>query len=140
MSPKRFTQSAALGLAIAAFAAPSAANAQDLRSPDARTAAPAVHAGLDLRSPDARTPVQAPTGKAVDLRTPDSRDLGLGRSTADAPAVTVVKVREPAPAPVADGIDWGDAGIGAAALLGLCGLALRAAFAAAHRRGPATTT
>jgi hypothetical protein len=32
----------------------------------------------------------------------------------------VVKLREPAPAPVsADGIDWSDAGIGAGVLLGL---------------------
>jgi hypothetical protein len=122
MSPKRFTQSAALGLAVAALAAPAAADAQDLRSPDARTAAPAVDPKLDLR-------------------TPDSRDLGLGRGTADAPDIMVVKLREPAPAPApaADGLDWGDAGIGAAVLLGIGALALGAAFAAAHRRRPATT-
>jgi hypothetical protein len=136
MSPKRFTQSSALGLALAAFAAPAAANAQDLRGPDARAAAPAVQPGYDLRAPDARTVVERPVAKSVDLRTPDSRDLGRGRGTADAPDVMVVKLREPAP--TAGGLDWGDAGIGAAALLGVCGVALAAALAAAHRRRPAS--
>jgi hypothetical protein len=142
MSPKRLTRSAALGLALAAFAAPSTANAQDLRSPDARSDAPALPAAHDLRSPDARTATLSPQGSTGDLRSPDTRDLALGRGTADAPAVMVVKVREPAaaPAPVSDGIDWGDAGIGAAVLLGMGGLALGGAYAAAHRRGPGLRT
>jgi hypothetical protein len=138
MSPKRFTHAAALGAALAAFAAPAAANAQDLRSPDARTAAPAVHSAYDLRSPDARTVVESPAVQPVDLRTPDSRDLGLGRGTAGAPRVMVVTLREPAPAPAAGGLDWGDAGIGAAALLAVGALAIGAAFGAAHRRRPAS--
>jgi hypothetical protein len=48
----------------------------------------------------------------------------------------VVKLREPAPAPVsADGIDWS---IGAGVLLGLAVLALGGAFAVARHRGTAT--
>jgi len=64
--------------------------------------------------------VLAMTGTAAaghqDLRSPDARDAADGRGTFSAPAVTVVKV--PQPSPASDGgIDWGDAGIGASALL-----------------------
>jgi hypothetical protein len=140
MSPKRLTQSAAIGLTLAAFAAPATAGAQDLRSPDARDTAPVVRAGQDLRSPDARdTPTPPRISPGTDLRTPDTRDAAEGRGTFNAPDVMVVKVREPAPAAVADGMDWGDAGLGAGVLLAFGALALGGAFAATHRRGTATT-
>jgi hypothetical protein len=138
MSPKRI---AAVGITLAAFAAPASAGAQDLRSPDARAGSPPVRAGQDLRSPDARyvaPPHAGPVG--VDLRSPDTRDAGEGRGTFSAPDMMVVKLREPAPAPVttADGFDWSDAGFGAAVLLGLALIALGGAFAVAHRRRTAT--
>jgi hypothetical protein len=202
MSPQRLTRSAALGLTLAAFAAPSTAGAQDLRSPDARATGPATPAGHDLRAPDARvseaprveyvgtdlrapdarvseaprvnyigTDLRAPDARVSDaprvnyigtdlrapdaripdaprpafigsdLRAPDTLDAADGRGTFNAPEVMVVKVREPAPAPVqaTDGLDWGDAGIGAAGLLGLAALALGGAFAVVHRRSTATT-
>ena len=162
MSPQRLTRSAALGLTLAAFAAPSTAGAQDLRSPDARATGPATPAGHDLRAPDARvseaprveyvgTDLRAPDARipdaprpafiGSDLRAPDTLDAADGRGTFNAPEVMVVKVREPAPAPVqaTDGLDWGDAGIGAAGLLGLAALALGGAFAVVHRRSTATT-
>jgi hypothetical protein len=52
----------------------------------------------------------------------------------------VVDVGEPAPAPlpVADGLDWGDAGIGAGVLGALTALALGGAVVVARRRGTAT--
>jgi hypothetical protein len=141
MSPQRLIQTAALGVTIAAFAAPGTAGAQDLRSPDARDGGPVAHAGQDLRSPDARSGF-APHAVTVgaDLRTPDSRDAGEGRGTFNAPDVMVVKVREPAAAPVSasDGLDWGDAGIGAGVLVGVAALGLGGVLAAARRRGPAT--
>ncbi|HKH15999.1 MAG TPA: hypothetical protein VKA57_00615 [Solirubrobacteraceae bacterium] len=182
MSPQRLTRSAALGLTLAAFAAPSTAGAQDLRSPDARATGPATPAGHDLRAPDARvsdaprvnyvgTDLRAPDARVSeaprvnyigtdlrapdaripdaprpafigsDLRAPDTRDAADGRGTFNAPEVMVVKLREQAPAPVqaTDGLDWGDAGIGAAGLLGLAALALGGAFAVVHRRSTATT-
>jgi hypothetical protein len=138
MSPKRI---AAVGITLAAFAAPATAGAQDLRSPDARAGSPPVRAGQDLRSPDARYVAPPHAGRVgVDLRSPDSRDAAEGRGTFSAPDVMVVKLREPASAPVstADGIDWSDAGIGAGVLLGLAVIALGGAFAVAHRRGTAT--
>ena len=141
MSPQRLIQSAALGLALAALAAPATVGAQDLRSPDARGDAQVVRAGDDLRSPDARS-THAPRSASIraDLRSPDSRDAAEGRGTSTAPDVMVVKLREPAPAPApaADGLDWGDAGVGAAGLLGLAALALGGVFAMVRRRHPAT--
>ena len=123
MGPKRPSRSAALCLTLAALAAPgTAAAAQDLRSPDARGAGVA----------------SAPRG--TDLRTPDAQDASKGRGTFNAPDVMVVKLRAPAPAPVAaaDGMDWADAGIGAGILLGLGALAFGGALAVTRRHGPAT--
>jgi hypothetical protein len=117
MSHHRLTRSAALGLTLAALTAPTAAaqQQQDLRSPDTRDAARAAQIPRDLRSPD-------------------TRDAAAGRGTFSAPQVTVIKV--PQPAPSAGGIDWGDAGIGAGAAIGLTLLALGSTLAIAHRRHP----
>jgi hypothetical protein len=126
MNQSRLTRSAALGLALAAVAAPTAGAQQDLRSPDARDAAQAAEARQDQ--------------PAQDLRSPDARDAGEGRGTFNAPEVTVVKVTDPSPA--SGGLDWGDAGIGAGGLLGVILLALGGALAVVHhrqRRQTATT-
>ena len=159
MNHRRLTRSAALGLALTAIAAPAAGAQQDLRSPDTRDAAegyappppssiaaPADSAYQDLRSPDTRDAAEgyAPsTGQ--DLRSPDTRDYAAGRGTYNSPDVTVVKVPEPAPVSSGGGgLDWGDAGIGAAGLLGLILVALGGTLAVLHRRQrpagrPATT-
>jgi hypothetical protein len=74
--------------------------------------------------------------RSQDLRSPDARDGAVARGTPDAPHVRVVRVTEPAPA--ADGgIDWGDAGIGAAAVLGLMLLGVAVATKTRHRRSKA---
>jgi hypothetical protein len=123
MNPHRFTRPAALGLTLAALAAPTAAAQQDLRSPDTRDAA-----RTSSLAGTTSTPRQ-------DLRSPDTRDYAEGRGTFNAPEVTVVKLAQPAPAPVGDGgIDWGDVGIGAGGVLGLALLALGGTFAVVHRR------
>jgi hypothetical protein len=114
MSHHRLTRSAALCLTLAALAAPTAAaQQQDLRTPDTRDAAGAAQIPRDLRSPD-------------------TRDAAAGRGSFSAPQVTVIKV--PQPAPSAGGIDWGDAGIGAGAAIGLTLLAFGSSLAIAHRR------
>jgi hypothetical protein len=129
MHPRRITHSAALGLTLAALAAPaSGAAPADLRSPDARDAA--------------RTAEAATGGPRQDLRSPDARDLAAGRGTFSAPEVTVVKLSEPSP--TAGGLDWADAGIGAGGMLALvligAGGALvitrRSHDRPAHRRAP----
>jgi hypothetical protein len=118
MNHSRLTRSAALGLALAAVAAPTAAAQQDLRSPDARDAAQAAEAQQEQ-------PRQ-------DLRAPDTRDAARGVGTFSAPDVIVVKLVEPASP--SGGLDWGDAGIGAGGLLGLILLATGSALAVMDRR------
>lgn len=86
----------------------------------ARTAALALALGALVTTSAVARPLPAgPDEPAQDMRLPDTRDYAQGRGTFNSPDVLVVKVREqPAPA-AADGIDWGDAGIGAGTLLGL---------------------
>jgi hypothetical protein len=70
---------------------------------------------LDLRSPDARDAARSVT--VIDLRSPDARDTS-GAQTYEpgvVPATQVVHVP-------ATGFQWGDAGIGAARMLGLIAL------------------
>src|SRR5262245_7687183 len=142
MTHSRITRSAALGLALAALAAPTAlAQEQDLRMPDTRDAAEGYNPTLsqDLRSPDARDAAAAAEERlnqpAQDLRMPDTRDAADGRGTFSAPEVTVVKLPEASPS--SGGIDWGDAGIGAGGMLGLVLLAIGGTMAVVHRRSGA---
>jgi hypothetical protein len=156
MSLQRLTKSAALGLTVAAFTAPAAsamtdlrspdtgegdtvtAASQDLRSPDARTGGYVAATSQDLRSPDARVVGNGPGSvvPVVDMRTPDSRDAGEGRGTFNAPEVVFV---EGSP-PQAGGLDWGDAGIGAGALIGMIALGVGGAAAVGHRKRGRTAT
>lgn len=130
MRHHRLTHAAALGLTVAAVAAPmAAAQQQDLRSPDARDAAMSQETRADNSRQGLPSPVQ-------DLRSADTRDHAAGRGTFTAPEVVVVKLRQPSPA-ADSGIEWGDAGIGAAFLFGL--LALGGSAAIVHRRHAATT-
>ncbi len=46
----------------------------------------------------------------------------------------MVKVDDPKPQPVADGLDWGDAGIGGGVIAGLCLVALGGGLVVTHRR------
>jgi hypothetical protein len=128
MRHRRISRSTALGLALAAFAAPTAFAQQDLRSPDTR---------------DAARGAATAAAQQQDLRSPDARDAAAGRGTFNAPDVMVVRL--PQRAPAGDGgIDWGDAGIGAGGLLTAILLATAGTFAVTrHRRGaraPMATT
>jgi hypothetical protein len=114
-------RSAVAGLAIAAVAAAPAAAQQDLRSPDTRDAA------------QGRGVYSAPAASPQDLRSPDTRDAALGRGPSTAPDVTVITVPEPAPVTAGGGIDWSDAGLGAAVMLVLAGLVV---FLYRRRSGP----
>ena len=127
----RFTTTAAVAIALCA-AAPAVAQPHDLRSPDAVDAgeqkAPQIQ---DYRAPDTVNPVEPTT----DLRTPDNR---FGQPTGGPAPARVRIVEVPS-----SGFGWGDAGIGAAAMLavvllgagvGMVGMHLRRA-----RRFTATT-
>jgi hypothetical protein len=118
---------------VAALAVAGNAPAQDLRSPDAQDSARAARA-IDLRSPDARDAARASDAAKSsgirDLRSPDARDTS-GVSTFEPGAVTnptVVAV------PAATSFDWGAAGIGAAAMLGVIALAAGTLLVMSSRR------
>ena len=113
---------------------------QDLRSPDAKDAA--REAGTvsgpsqDLRSPDAvdaaaQRGVYSNRGPYVlgrEYGSPDAVDAGRDLPPVQIPA-PVVQVDEPS-----GGFDWGDAGIGAAGMLGLFSIAAGSSLLLMGRR------
>jgi hypothetical protein len=107
----------ALAAALAAPAAASARPYEYMYSSNLASAQARSQNTQDLRSPDARDAAAASASPNVqDLRSPDARDAG--REVKRAPVeVSTVQIRE------APGFDWGDAGIGAAAILALCSIA-----------------
>jgi hypothetical protein len=131
MHVPRSTQAITVGLALAALAPGTAMAGQDLRSPDARDAAVRASAPVDLRSPDARDAAASVSTAPTDLRSPDARDASQGRGPAQAPTVMVVRMPQAAHS---DGIDWGDAGIGAGGGIVLIALAAGTTVAVRRRR------
>lgn len=120
MSHHRFARTATLAVVLCAVAAPG-------------PAAQPGHAADTARHAEA----------TQDLRSPGAPDAADGRGTPIAPEVTVVRVTEPSPSP-SNGLDWGDAGIGAGSALGLVLLGLGGTLMVVHRkrgdrRQPATT-
>jgi hypothetical protein len=113
------TTSRIIGIALATFA---------LAAP-AAVAKPIQDSGESRSSSLAGT-----TTPRQDLRSADTRDAAAGRGTFNAPHVTVVRMPTPAPVGANGGFDWGDAGIGAASLLGMIALGLGGAMAIGHRR------
>jgi hypothetical protein len=102
--------------------------AQHLRSPDVRDA-PAVRASLD--APEAISPrVFTDRQRAIVerfKRSPSFQEALRG-------AARVAKLPLRAPVGSDDGIDWGDAGIGAGSLLGVIALGVAGAITILHRR------
>jgi hypothetical protein len=102
------------------------------------TAAPAAVAQpINPRSPDARH-AAASTQRVTDRRSPDTRDAADGRQTVTTGPPTWAVNPQPITRPRAiastpsSGLDWGSAGIGAAAVLG--GFAIAAAGILGVRR------
>jgi hypothetical protein len=128
-------------LAVCAMPA-SAAAQQDLRSPDARDAArEAVGVSgpsQDLRSPDAVDAAghrglyeteQGPFTLNRDYGSPDAADASRDLPPVQIPAPVVTVTGSPS-----GGFDWGDAGIGAAGMLGLFSIAAGSALLVTTRR------
>ena len=115
-----FTAAVALAVSFPA----SAGAQQDLRNPDNRDSIPAPVI-QDLRNPDSRNP--EPGTVRQDLRSPDAVDAGRH--------VGIYAVDPVATAGSSDArFQWGDAGIGAAAMLGLISLAGASAMIAGTLR------
>ena len=103
-------------------------------------------------SPDQRTidqalaqeryydPAGASSRPAHELRSPDTVDAAAGRGTFNSPDVTVVKVPQSTPTRADRGVDWADAGVGAAILFGAIAVGLAGATAIVRRRRPRTAT
>ncbi len=98
---------------------------QELRNPDNRHTASGANvsasARQDLRSPDAvdASRVDEISGlQPQDLRSPDAADAGQRVGIYSPDSLSTVS----APEPSDRGFDWGDAGIGAAGMLGLISL------------------
>jgi hypothetical protein len=134
------TRALALALTASAIAAPAAIAMPRL---DVVSNRDAIEAGLmQWRSSTAvdarhqalvqahRTRLQADQPVARDLRSPDTRDIAAGRgpSTVFAPPARVVRVS------ASDGLDWGDAAIGAGTAIALTLVGGGAALAASRRR------
>ncbi len=121
----------AAGAAAIALSAPAAAGAQVPHSPDAMDRRAAAEAARNPQGPDARDRAVAAEAARLSAPTPAS-----GEPVAGAPAPAAVPATSVVDAP--DRFSWTDAGIGAAATLGLL-CALGAAvllFAHGRRRGP----
>ena len=131
----RVTRLTTLALVAGAIAAPAAsAYPADMHASTAIAAAEARQK-QDLRSADARDGALRAEREArgQDLRSPDTVDAAAGRGTSNAPDVVVVKVKYPQPV-AADGLDWRDAGIGAATIFGLALVTLGGTLVAVQRR------
>ena len=96
---------------------PSSSNSRPAATPEIRP------------NPDQQTPTPPATAGPVVQPNPDQQPSPSPAATASAPAPTIVRVITPN-----SGFDWGDAGIGAAAGLGLSLLALGGTIAASQRR------
>ena len=127
---------------MAVCAAPASATTyDDLRSPDAKDAAREAGAvtqtSQDLRSPDAKD-AAASRGLYESERGPYVLDRGYGSPDAVDVARDLPPVQIQAPVvAVTDspsGFDWGDAGIGAAGMLGLFSIAAGLALMLTARR------
>jgi hypothetical protein len=129
---------------------------QDLRSPDTKDAAREA-GSVQLRGSHASYGSEAHPGVSQDLRSPDARDAAEGRGLNQAPDEQFVLQRDYGspdaadaardlprvliPEPVVEireasssGFHWGDAGIGAAGLLGLFAIAAGSTLLVTARR------
>jgi hypothetical protein len=104
------------------------------------TAAPAAVAQpINPRSPDARH-AAASTQRVTDLRSPDTRDAADRRQTVATGPPTWAVNPQPITRPRAiastpsSGLDWGSAGIGAAAVLGAFAIAATGMLGVRRRR------
>ena len=98
----------------------------------------AAAAPQDLRSPDTRdVALKVEALASQDLRSPDARDAAREVTAAAPPAVHADVPSTGPTASVSDGFEWGDAGIGAAVILGLVTLASAMVLLTGRGRGRA---
>jgi hypothetical protein len=122
--------STAVALVVALAAAPSAASARPFQPiaqpPSSQTQTPSA---VNPRSRDTANPaVRAIQGQSARVAHQlAARDALAGRATLSPPPASIVTVFQP------NGFDWGDAGIGAGATLGLILILLGSTLYLTHR-------
>jgi hypothetical protein len=104
----------------------------DHRSPDAIDAGIQAQKAEQMQNQLRKLEAQREAPGYVDHRSPDAQDNSFVRSPAP-------KVSEPTISASSGGFDWGDAGIGAGAALGLLLIGLSVTFTVVHRRNRAAT-
>jgi hypothetical protein len=95
------------------------------------TAAFATSATARPIDPTVDRPATASHGQ--DLRMPDTIDAATGRSTSDAPKVTVIKVPQRVSVPE-HGVDWADAAIGGGGATALIAISIAGAMTLRRRQ------
>lgn len=135
----RLTRTAAVTVALAAFAVP-AASAEPIDAarggifyPTPAQERPQNLRGADAQgAPDARG-IEEPT-PAQDLRHADTRDYAEGRGTYNSPDVVVVKAPATTEPVATGGVDWQDVGVGAGGMLSLALIGAGGALVLVRRR------
>ena len=123
-SPHIHRSAVACGIALTLAVPATALAQQDLRSPDTRDAA-ITQEQRDVASPQVFTDSQRAVVK---------RYKGSPSYQAALHSARVAGAPQPAQALPGGGLDWGDAGIGAAGMLGVTLAAFGGAVAVSHRR------
>jgi hypothetical protein len=130
-------RAAALGLAVAAVAAPAASAQPAVQSPDASDANFVAIASRTtaVQSPDARDANQAAIAShSVAVQSPDARDANLAARGVTRPTPRFVVVSGPAHSTHSSGLHWGDAGLGAGGLLAFVAFGAGGVYLAMRRR------
>ena len=129
---RRFPRLAIAIVAVGLAAPATSLGYVDHRSPDAIDSGIQAEKAEQMQNQLRQLEAQRSQPGYVDNRSPDAQDTNFVRS----PAPTVA---EPTIIASSGGFDWGDAGIGAGAFLGLLLIGLSVTFTVVHRRNHTAT-
>jgi hypothetical protein len=129
---RRFPRLAIAIVAVGLAAPATSLGYVDHRSPDAIDSGIQAQKAEQMQNQLRKLEAQREAPGYVDNRSPDAQDNSFVRSPAP-------KITEPTISASSGGFDWGDAGIGAGAVLGLLLIGLSVAFTVVHRRNRTAT-
>jgi hypothetical protein len=124
---RRFPRLALAVVAVGLAAPATSLGYVDHRSPDAIDSGVQAQKAEQMQNELRKLEAQRAEPGYVDHRSPDAQDTNFVRSPAP-------KVAEPTISASSGDFDWGDAGIGAGAALGLLLIGMSVAFTVVHRR------
>jgi hypothetical protein len=129
---RRFPRLAIAIVAVGLAAPATSLGYVDHRSPDAIDSGIQAQKAEQMQNQLRKLEAQREAPGYVDNRSPDAQDNSFVRSPAP-------KITEPTISASSGGFDWGDAGIGAGAVLGLLLIGLSVAFTVVHHRNRTAT-